>query len=116
MSKSKLLAGGSFEATSATVTLVSAAGTLNKAAGRVTTEALTTAAEATETFTITCDQVDVGSVVAVVISEYAGAGTPVLSQVNPADGSFVVTIVNSSASTALNAALKFDFVVLGEIS
>lgn len=113
---SKLFAGGSFDATVATATLSSAAATLNKAAGRITTEALTTAAEATETFTITNDQVTANSVVLVVISEYAGNGTPVLAQVNPAAGSFVVTVVNSSAATALDAALKFDFVVLAEIS
>lgn len=113
---SKLFAGGAFDATSATATLSSAAATLNKAAGRITTEALTTAAEATETFTITNDQVTANSVVLVVISSYAGAGTPVVSQVNPADGSFVVTVVNSSASTALDDPLVFDFAVVGEIA
>lgn len=113
---SKILSGGFIEATSATATLSSDAATLNKAAGRITSEALTTAAEAVETFTITNDQVTANSFVLAGISSYAGAGTPVISQVNPAAGSFVVTVVNSSASTALNAALVFDFAVLAEIS
>ena len=113
---SKLFAGAHIEATEATATLVSDAATLNKAAGRITTEELTTAAEGTETFTITNDQVTANSVVLAVISDYAGAGTPVLSQVNPGAGSFVVTVVNSSASTALDDPLVFDFAVIAEIS
>lgn len=116
MSASKLLAGGSFEATSATATLSSAAATLNKAAGRITTEALTTANDGIESFTITNSQVTANSVVLAVISSYAGAGIPVILDVNPAAGSFVVRVANVHDTAALDDPLVFDFVVLGEIS
>lgn len=114
MSTSKLLAGGGVRVADGSVTLVSDAGTLNKAAGRVTTEALTTAAEAAEAFTITNDQVTANSIILASISEYDGAGGPVISSVQPGAGSFVVNLINSSAATALDDSLSFDFVVLGQ--
>jgi hypothetical protein len=113
---SDLFAGGTLSDDNASVTLVSDAGTLNKSLGRVTSEALTTAAEAVEAFVVTNSKVTANSVIFASVRNYAGAGTPVVANITAAAGSFTVELLNSSASTALNAAVVFDFAVLGEIT
>lgn len=94
-----------------TATATSGAATLNKLMGTITTEALTTAAGAVYTLTIT------DSVIAatdVVMSEIQnGTNTTVgasILTVAPAAGSIVVKVQNLHASAALNGTLLISFV------
>ena len=85
--------------------------TINTPTGQITTVALTTAAAAEETFTVTCAAVK-GTDVVVLGTTYAGAGTPMLSVKKIVDGAFDVVITNVHASAALNAAMVINYVVL----
>lgn len=86
--------------------------TLSKKCGKITTVALTTAAAAEESFTVTNTTVALTSVVNVTITGYAGAGTPLAFVKTVAAGSFVMGITNLHASNALDAAVSINFVVL----
>lgn len=87
------------------------AATLNKSAGTITTEALTTATGAYYTLTVTNS--DVGpadQVFASVAYGTATAGSPVIVTVTPKAGSFVVVIRNPDTA-AFNGTLKVSFAV-----
>jgi hypothetical protein len=85
--------------------------TLDKSVGQITTVALSTAAGAEETFTVTNAKVTAADIV-VVSTTYDGAGTPAVTTRAVADGSFKIVITNLHASSALNAALVVNFRVL----
>lgn len=104
------LQAGAFMPDGGIVTGSSGAATLNKAAGVVTTESLTTAAGATFTETLTNSFVKADSVVVASVTT-TGTGEPVISKVTPAAGSVVIVVRNNHAATAFNAALKIAFVV-----
>jgi len=89
--------------------------TLNKICGQITTVALTTAAGAEETFTVTNSTVDANDVVAV-STTYDGAGTPFVSVRAVGAGSFKIVISNLHASAALDAALVVNFVVIKSVA
>lgn len=90
----------------------SGAVTLNAHAGTVTTEALTTAAGATQAYVVTNSKVKADSAVMVSVANGTNsAGTPVLATVTPAAGSFTLVIQNVHASAALNGTLKLNFLV-----
>jgi hypothetical protein len=86
--------------------------TLNKPCGQVVTVALTTAAGAEEVFSVTNSFVTAKDVVAICISTYAGNGTPIAAVENVRAGAFDIVITNLHASSALNALLTLNFVVL----
>lgn len=68
-----------------TATATAGAATLNKMAGVVTSEALTTAAAGTYTLTLTDNQIADGDIVAASVANGTNtAGTPVLARVTPA--------------------------------
>lgn len=92
-------------------TSITTAVTLNKLCGSITTVSATTAAGAEDTFTVNNNQVTANDVV-VVTQRYSGAGTPQVYVSNVANGSFNITISNLHASSALNAALTINFMVL----
>lgn len=96
-----------------TATGASSAATCNAFAGSVTTESLSTAAGAESTYTITNNKVKADSVVLVSIGNGTNTtlGAAVVS-VTPAAGSFVVTITNVHAASALNGTLEINFVVI----
>lgn len=101
------------------VTTSTLAGTLNTKVGSVTTDALTTAAGDIETVTITNSFVATTSIVLVELTDYSGTlqtdGYPMLLQVTPGSGSFVVKIVNADAdgaSAPLDGTVTFKFIVL----
>lgn len=85
--------------------------TLDKYCGQITTVALTTAAAAEESFTVTNSKVDANDVV-VVSTTYAGAGTPIVAVKGVGAGSFVIVITNLHAANALDALMVINFAVI----
>lgn len=85
--------------------------TVNTLVGQITTVALTTAAAAEERFTVTNSSVAAADVIAL-STTYAGNGTPMLSVVAVAAGSFDVVVTNVHASAALNALMVINFAVI----
>lgn len=105
-------AGSTLNVDSGTVTLVSNAGTLSKMAGTITTEALTTAAAASQALTITntlCAAAD--HVFLVRAGGTSAGGTPVMKVV-PGVGSFVITLDNKHASAAFDGTFILKFLLL----
>lgn len=93
-----------------TGTSTAGAATVNAQTGLVTTEALTTAAGATYTFTLTNNRINANSLVDVMIAKgTATTGTPTLTWCTPAAGSAVIIIQNVHASAALNGTIKIGF-------
>ena len=100
-----------------TATSTAAAATINKQTGLVTTEALTTAAGSTYTFTLTNSAINASSLVFVTVGKgTASAGEPVVQFVTPAAGSAVILIRNVSAAAALNGTITIGFKVLNSTS
>ena len=96
-----------------TATASAGAATLSKTAGVVTSEAITTAAGATYTLTLTNTKVAATSQVFASVNLGAGTGgTPVITSVTPGSGSVVIVVQNIHASAAFNAAIKIAFMVL----
>lgn len=89
--------------------------TLSKPCGQITTVALTTAAGAEERFTVTNTLVAAADVI-LVGTTYAGAGTPAVTVVATAAGSFDIVITNLHASVALNAVLVINFTVIKSVA
>lgn len=106
---------GSFSLDTGTKTAAATAGaaTLNKDAGVITTEALTTAAGASYTLTLTDSSIAAADQVFASVSYgSATAGQPVVTRIKPASGSVVIVIQNIHASAALDGTLKIAFFVL----
>lgn len=93
----------------------SGAATLNRAAGKVTSESLTTAQNLFYTLTITNDKVKADSVVFASVANGTNTqGTPMVVRVTPANGSLVVVVQNKHASSeALNGTLVVSFLAVG---
>jgi hypothetical protein len=95
-----------------TATASSGAATLNKDAGVITSESLSTAAGATYTLTLTDSSIAAADqVMASVALGTATTGTPAITTVKPAAGSVVIVVQNIHASAALNGTIKIAFVV-----
>jgi hypothetical protein len=95
-----------------TATASSGAATLNKMKGVITSEALTTAAGAVYTLTLTDSAIAAGDIVlASVKYGTSSTGTPSITQITPAAGSVVILVQNVHASAALNGTIKVSFVV-----
>lgn len=89
------------------------AATVNTQSGQITTEALTTAAAATYSFTLTNSLVKAGSVVLVSIGKgTATTGEMAVHFVTPAAGSVVIAIRNDAAVNAVNGTITVNFAVL----
>ena len=96
-----------------TATASSGAATLNKPSGVITSEAITTAAGAVYTLTLTNTCVAAADIVLATVDLGAGTGgTPTIASVTPAAGSVVIKVQNIHASAAFNAAIKIRFVVV----
>lgn len=96
-----------------TVSASGGAATLNKDAGVVTSEALTTAAGATYTLTLTNSSIAAADqVFASVQYGSATAGMPCITRVTPGSGSVVIIVQNIHASAALDGTIKIAFMVL----
>lgn len=97
---------------SLTATAVAGAVTLNAMMGKITTEALTTAAAAAYTLTITNDRiVAVDHVYVSIANGTNSAGVPIVSRVTCAAGSVAIVISNEHAANAFNGTLIVSFKV-----
>lgn len=95
-----------------TAAATSGAATLNTVKGVITSEALTTAAAAVYTLTLTDSKIAAASVVMASLANGTNTqGIPVIEKVTPAAGSVVITVRNNHASQALNGTLKVAFAV-----
>lgn len=93
-----------------TATAVAGAVTLNKSSGVITSEALTTAAAATYTLTITNNLVAAGDIPFASVSFGTNTtGLPEVSSVTAGAGTLVVVVRNAHASAALNGTIKVSF-------
>lgn len=99
--------------TTQTGTASSNAATVNGYLCRVTSEALTTAAGAEYTLTLTNDKIDADSVL--FVSAHNGTSTQAslaTGEAKPAAGSAVLTVSNTHASEALNGTIVIDVLVI----
>ncbi len=88
------------------------AATINKQAGQITTESLTTAAGTDYTFTLTNSLIAATStVLASVGLGTATTGTPAVAYITPAAGSATIVIQNIASSAALNGTITINFIV-----
>lgn len=97
-----------------TKTAIATAGaaTLNKMAGVITSEALTTAAAADYTLTLTNSDIAASDQVMVSVQlGTATTGVPTVATVTPGAGQVIIVVQNIAASAALNGTIKISFVV-----
>jgi hypothetical protein len=105
-------AGGTINADSGTVTLSTNAGTVSKMAGVITTEALTTAAGASQALTITNTLCATTSILLVTrAGGTSTGGTPIMKAV-PGSGSFVITLDNKHAAAAFDGTFILSFLLM----
>jgi hypothetical protein len=105
-------AGGKMVPDNSTGTASSAAVTLSKMAGVITSESVTTAAGSAATITVTNTLCAATSMLFVTrIGGTSAGGTPVIKAV-PGAGSFVITIDNKHASAAFDGTFIFSFLLL----
>lgn len=97
-----------------TATATAGAVTLNDLFGLITTESLTTAQNAVYTLTVTNSRVRVGDLVFASVGDGTNTqGTPVITRINVASGSFALSISNLHASAqALNGTLRVRYMVV----
>jgi hypothetical protein len=95
-----------------TATAVAGAATLNQPSGRITSEALATAAAGTYTLTVTNNQIQASDII--LAQAYLGTATtglPVVATAKPGNGSIVFTVQNIGAA-ALNGTIVVSFAEL----
>jgi hypothetical protein len=93
-----------------TAAAVAGAATLDKSSGKITTEALTTAAGATYTLTLTDSQIAATDICGASLANGTNStGDPAIGRVTEAAGSVVILVVNRHASVALNGTLIIKF-------
>lgn len=103
----------SLDVTTSTATSTANAATINAQTGVITTEALTTAAGATYTMTLTNSYIQAGSIVLVTVGKgTCTAGMPTVAFVTSATGSTVIILQNIHATNALNGTIKIGFTVM----
>lgn len=99
---------------SGTATAVAGAATLNNRFGKITTAALTTAAAAEYTLTLTNSAISAEDIVMVSVAYgTATAGNPVVTRITPAAGSVVIIVQNIHATVALNGTLVISVAAFG---
>jgi hypothetical protein len=104
-----------FSLNSGTATATAGAATLANRFGKVTSEALTTAQNAIYTLTITNTAIRATDLVMASVANGTNTqGTPVITRVQPANGSLVILVSNLHASAqALNGTIVVSFAALG---
>ena len=106
-------AGGTFTADNGTVAATTGAATLSKMAGIVTSEALTTAVDATYTLTLTNTLVTANSNILVTTGlGTATTGTPQVLSVTPGSGSASIVIKNNDSTNAINGTILIQFMIV----
>lgn len=93
-------------------TSTAGAATINTQTGVITTEALTTAAGATYTMTLTNSRINANSIVNVSVAKgTATTGSMVVTWVTPVAGSVVIICQNIHATVAVNGTIELAFTV-----
>lgn len=101
-----------FDPPTQTATSTTGAATLNAESGTITTEALTTAAQASYTFTLTNSSIVATSIILAVVDKgTATTGGLVQAYTTPAAGSAVM-IFQNPGSAAVNGTVKIRFLVI----
>lgn len=101
-----------------TAIAVSGAATLQTFSGKITSEALVTAQNGIYTLTVTNEKVKANSIVLVSVANGSNTqGTPIIGRVTPANGSFVVQVINQHATAqALNGTVVVSFLTIGNLA
>lgn len=91
-----------------------AAITMNATAGKITSEALTTAQNAFYALTLTNSKIDANSIVLVTVADGTNTqGTPMVGQVKPGAGTCLIEVINKHASAeAFNGTVVISFLVI----
>lgn len=96
-----------------TASATSGAATLNMPSGVITSEALTTAAAATYTLTLTNSKIAVTDIVQVTLANGTNsAGAPCICTSTVTDSTITVVVKNVHATAALNGTLVFMFNII----
>lgn len=95
-----------------TATASAGAATLSKMAGVITSEAITTAAGADYTLTLTNADVSAADQVFASVQLTTAGGTPAVASVTPAAGSVVIVVQNIHATAPFAGAIKISFLVV----
>ena len=96
-----------------TATATAGAATLSKMSGKITSEALTTAAAAAYTLTLTNTNIAAADMVfASVANGTNSAGIPIVGRITPAAGSVTILIENQHAANAFNGTVVISFMVV----
>lgn len=98
-----------------TATATSGAATLNDLVGTITSEALTTAAAAEYTLTLTNSKIAAGDIVFAAADANGSAGTPGIGGCTVSAGQVIITVTNLHASAAFNGAIKINFMVVKKL-
>jgi hypothetical protein len=108
---------GGFGVTVGTASATAGAATLNAQAGKITSEAVTTAQNAIYTLTLTNSEIAAADIVLASVGNGTNTqGTPTITRVSPADGSVVILVSNLHATAqALNGTIVVSFVALKSI-
>lgn len=110
---SLVIADGSISPDTGAATATAGAATLHKVAGKITSEALSTAAAANYTLTLTNNKIEATDLVfASVAYGSASAGTPAVCRVTPAAGSVVIVLQNVHSANALNGTIVVSYFVV----
>ena len=103
-----------FATGSGTATATAGAATLANRFGKVTSEALTTAAAATYVLTVTAPGVTANSLCfASVAYGTSTTGEPIIEKVTAAAGSLVIRVRNCAAAAALNGTIVVSYAAFG---
>lgn len=96
-----------------TAAATAGAATLNKSSGRITSEALTTAAGASYALTLTNSKIAAGDLVfASVQFGTSTTGIPVISSVAESAGQVIIKVENNDLAAAFNGTIKISFFVV----
>jgi hypothetical protein len=105
-------AGGRIKGDVGTGTCVSNAVTINKMAGVITTEALTTAGGASQAIVLTDSVIAVGDIILVTLAAGTNTVKNITLQAVATASTGTITIFNNTAATALNGTLIINFLVI----
>lgn len=95
-----------------TATASAGAATCNARMGKITTEALTTAAAAEYTLTLTNSKIAAGDIVLASVDALSSAGTPAIGGCTVTAGQVVITVSNVHASAAFDDPIQVNFMVI----
>jgi len=93
-------------------TAAAGAATLADLVGQVTTAALTTAAAAEYTLTLTNSKIAAGDIVFASVDPNGSAGTPGIGGCEVSAGQVIITVTNLHAANALDGAIKINYMVV----